>query len=127
MAELLRVFKPIAGSYPNNIQVEAVSASADAAGYAQQFMFVFHIAGLTVNGIAPTDNKTASLFPSPAQVSSSQMRGLFIGVQGGISRFAIPDRALKFQAALKEAGFTAQITGWNGVGVDDFVFVVSFR
>lgn len=124
---LLRVFKPIAGSYPNNIQVEAVSASPDAAGYAQQFMFVFHMAGLTVNGIAPTDNKIASLFPSSAQVSSSQMRGLFIGVQGGINISAIPERALKFQAALREAGFVAQITGWNGVGADDFVFVVSYR
>lgn len=124
---LLRVLKPIAGSYPNNIQVEAVSASPDAAGYAQQFMMVFHIAGLTVNGTAPTDNKPASLFPSTAQVSSSQMRGLFIGVQAGINIAAIPERALKFQTALKEAGFVAQIIGFNGIGADDFVFVVSYR
>jgi hypothetical protein len=53
---LLNVFRPIASEFPNNIQVEAVSASPDAGGYGAQFMLVFHAAGLTVNGVVPTDN-----------------------------------------------------------------------
>jgi hypothetical protein len=118
---LLRVFRPIAGSLPN-IQVEAVSASPDAAGYAQQFMGVFHIAGMRVNGIAPDDN-SSTLFPASAQVSSSRMHGVYIGVSGG----SVPPRASQFQASLLTAGFEAPIIRWNGVGADDFIFVVSYR
>jgi hypothetical protein len=98
--KLLSIFKPTASEFPNNIQVEAVSASPDAAGYALQFMQIFHLAGLTVNGVTPTDNNGGSLFPSTAQVASSQMRGLFIGVHSGININAIPNRAVRFATAL---------------------------
>jgi hypothetical protein len=118
---LFRVFRPLASSFPS-LQVQSVSASPDAAGYAQQFMGVFHLAGMTVNGIAP-DNNQAMPFPSPAQVSSSKVRGLLIGVSGT----PLPDRASQFQAALREAGFEASFIRWNGIGSDDFVFVVSYR
>src|SRR5262249_53313877 len=118
---LFRVFRPLASSFPN-LQVQSVSASPDAVGYAQQFMGVFHLAGMTVNGIAP-DNNQAMPFPSPAQVSSSKVRGLLIGVSGTLP----PDRASQFQAALREAGFEAPFIRWNGIGPDDFVFVVSYR
>jgi hypothetical protein len=121
------VFRPIASEFPNSIQVEAVSASPDAAGYALQFMQAFHTCGLIINGATPADSNIASLFPSSAQVVSSQMRGLYIGIMGGTHITNIPNRAIKFQAALKEAGFVAQLTGWQGVGADDFVFVVSYR
>jgi hypothetical protein len=127
VTKLLNVFKPIANIFPNNIQVESVSSSPDAAGYAQQFMLIFHKAGLTVNGISPTDKKVFAAFPDTAQVASSRMRGLFLGIQSGISLNALPERALKFQAALRKAGFNAPLTGWQGVGPDDFVFVVSYR
>jgi hypothetical protein len=122
-----QVFRPIANEFPNSIQVEAVSASPDAAGYALQFMQAFHASGLTINGITPTDNNITSLFPSSAQVVSSQMRGLYIGIMGGTHITKLPERAIKFLAALREAGFTTQLTGWQGVGADDFVFVVSYR
>jgi hypothetical protein len=117
---LLGVLKPNADSFPNNMQVESVSSSPDAAGYAQQFMEVFHLAGLTVNGIKPDDNKTM-LFPSPAQVSSSQIKGVFIGASG----IPPPSPAVRFQAVLKEAGFNAPFIRWSGIGADDFVFVVA--
>jgi hypothetical protein len=120
---LLNVFRPIASEFPNNIQVEAVSASPDAGGYGAQFMLVFHAAGLTVNGVVPTDN-LAAMFPSSAQVYSPKMRGLFIGVNSGGPP---PSRAIRFQKALAEAGFNSQLTGWQGVGSDDFVFVVSYK
>jgi hypothetical protein len=106
-----RVFRPIASEFPNTIQVESVSASPDAAGYAQQFMQAFHSSGLTINGIAPTDDQS-TLFPSLAQVSSSRVRGLFVGVRGGIEVAAIPPRAIRFQEALGEAGFQASFIGW---------------
>ena len=106
--------------------MESVSASPDAAGYAQQFMQALHNAGLTVNGITPADNQ-AALFPSPAQVSSSRIRGLFVGIRGGIRIEEIPWIAARFQAALREAGFQAQFIGWQGIAADQFVFVVSYR
>jgi hypothetical protein len=126
VASLLRVLKPIAISLPRNISVEAVSASPDAAGYARQFMAIFHAAGLTVNGVAPNAADTSGLFPSPALVASSQMRGLFVGIHSG-ENIKIPDSAIRFRAALNQAGFAASFTGWNGVAPEDFVFVVSYR
>ena len=110
---LLRVFVPLANSFPNNIQVEAVSASPDAAGYGQQFMAVLHAAGLTVNGVAPTDSRTA-MFPSSAQVYSSQMRGLYIGVSTGVLPPA--QSAIRFQAAFSDAGFQNSIDTLAGSG-----------
>jgi hypothetical protein len=125
-SDLLRVLTPIASTFPNSIQVEAVSASPDAAGYARDFMFVFHQAGLTVNGIRPNENNP-QLFPSPALVALSQMRGLFIGVQGGIDINSISQKAIRFRQALTDAGFNVSITGWQGIGSQDFVFIVSYR
>jgi hypothetical protein len=119
---LLQVFKPIASSFPNNIQVYSVSASQDAAGYAQEFMVAFHHAGLTINGISPNDN-TSVLFPSPAQISSSQVHGVCIGV----SNASPPVHATQFQEALAHAGFEAPFIRWSGIGADDFVFLVTFR
>jgi hypothetical protein len=89
-------------------------------------MHALHNAGLTINGIAPADNQS-TLFPSLAQVSSSRLRGLFVGVHGGIESSAIPSRAIRFQAALAQAGFEAPFIGWQGVGADDFVFLISYR
>jgi hypothetical protein len=54
------------------------------------------------------------------------MRGLYIGIMAG-TYTKLPERAIKFQSALQEAGFVAQLTGWQGVGEGDFVFVVSYR
>ena len=122
---LLAVLRPIASSFPENIQVQAVSASPDAVGYALQFMMIFHAAGLTVNGVAPSADGTG-LFPSPAQIRSPEMRGLFIGIHSGID-VKIPERATQFQSALNQAGFAASLTGWNGVAANDFVFVVSYQ
>jgi hypothetical protein len=120
---LIHVFTPIANEFPNGIQVEAVSASPDAAGYAAQFMMVFRASGIKVNGIAPNDHRSA-VFPTSAQVYSSKMRGLYIGTTPGEP---IPQRVLKFQATLADAGFRSSITPWSGVGPDDLVFVVSYR
>jgi hypothetical protein len=66
-------FRPIASEFPNGVQVQAVSASPDAAGYALQFMLAFYASGLTINGITPADNKITSLFPSSAQVSDARI------------------------------------------------------
>jgi hypothetical protein len=124
--KLLVVFTPIADTFPNNIPVEAVSASPDAAGYALQFLRIFHQAGLTVNGLPPTDNDTTSLFPLTGQVASSQMRGLYIGIHAGVN-VRLSEQAIRFQDALKQAGFIAPFIGWQGIGPNEFVFVVSYR
>ena len=120
---LLSALAPISHNFGYDIQVESVSASRDVAGYAQQFMAVFHLAGLIVNGVASTDNHTL-LFPSTAQVSSSQLRGIYIGVSTPLS---VPSRATQFQLALDNAGFDAPFIMWNGVAKNGFVFVVSYK
>jgi len=73
------------------------------------------------------DGDLESIASIRAQVSSSRLRGLFVGVRGGIESSAIPSRAIRFQAALAQAGFEALFIGWQGIGADDFIFLVSYR
>jgi len=119
---IVTVFTLVSGQFPN-VTVEAVSASDDAAGYAQIFMTAFHAAGMTVNGIKPDDNKQM-LYPDTATVSSPTMRGLYIGVE---NRDSPPAPALQFQALLKSAGFDTNFASWHGAAGNSYVFVVSYR
>jgi hypothetical protein len=119
-------FSLVSSEFQNNIPVQAAIASPDAAGYGLQFMSAFHMAGLRVNGIDPHDNNPP-LFPTPVMLATSQMRGLYIGVQSGLAEADIPSKALLFQKTLKKAGFDAYIRPWGGLGKDEFCFAVGYR
>jgi hypothetical protein len=60
-------------------------------------------------------------------LATSQMRGLYIGVQSGLAEADIPSKALLFQKTLKKAGFDAYIRPWGGLGKDEFCFAVGYR
>ena len=119
-------FVVISDEFQNNITVQAAVASPDAAGYGAEFMAAFHIAGLRVNGIDPHDNNSP-LFPTPVLLATSQMRGLYIGVQAGLAEATIPPKALLFQKILKKTGFDAYMRPWGGLGKDEFCFAVGYR
>jgi hypothetical protein len=120
--KIMEVFKPVAVDFPG-VQVEAVSAASDAVGYAQMFMYAFHLSGLTVNGIKPDDNDQM-LYPGPATVSSSLMKGLYIGIK---DRNKPPDFAIQFKNLLANAGFQSSFASWQGITDNSFVFTVSYR
>jgi hypothetical protein len=124
--KIISDFLLVVGEFQNNITVQAAMASPDAAGYGVQFMAAFHIAGLRVNGIDPHDNNSP-LFPTPVLLATSQMRGLYIGVQSGLAEADIPPKALLFQKTLKKAGFDAYVRPWGGLGKDEFCFAVGYR
>jgi hypothetical protein len=120
--KLISTFRPAANAL-GSLQVEAVSASPNAPGYAQIFMYAFHKAGMAVNGIG-ADDSTSLLYPSQATVSSPRMKGLFIGVQNYLSP---PEMAVRFHELLKAAGFDAVFTNWQAVTDPTYVFVVSYK
>jgi hypothetical protein len=120
--KLVATFSPVAKQLPS-LQVEAVSASPSAAGYAVIFMAAFHASGMTVNGINPNDD-TSPLFPSSAAVASAQMKGLFIGVKNASEP---PKSAIFFKELLETAGFKSKFATWTGISGDTFVFVVSCK
>jgi hypothetical protein len=104
-----------------SFEVQAVGGAADSAGYAEEFMYAFHNSGITINGIAPDSEEV--LFPSPANVSSPEMKGLYIGVKDAKSP---PDSAKQLQLILRDAGFSAKFANWAHMPANLFILAVSY-
>jgi hypothetical protein len=119
---LVVTFAPLAKELPD-LQVEAVSASANAPGYAVIFMTAFHNAGMTVNGVKPDDD-TSMLYPSQATVSSPEMKGLFIGVHNSNGATGW---CSSLQDVAQDCRVRRQFRELAKRGENAYVFVVSYK
>jgi len=117
--QIVKVFSPLVKTFPD-VEVGAIDPS-EATGYGNEFIYAFHLAGLTVNGISPQSGNSS--FPQESRLGSPEMKGLFIGVAPG-SDISMNKKALLFYTSLAEAGFKSAFMGYNGMQKDEFILVI---
>jgi hypothetical protein len=117
--KIFSTFKKVQPAF-KNIAVFAID-TPEAITYGREFMATFFVAGQTVNGKGPSTSAADLGAPYQGRLYSTAMRGLFVGTATNQPPSA---EALRFASALNDAGFTVQLTGWDGLGPDDFNFII---
>jgi hypothetical protein len=107
---------------PFKIQVFSID-TVEAIEYAREFMAVFASANQTVNGRAPDSTEEIGA-PMSAKLYSTKLNGLLLGIKIGPEIKAAPTEAVRFVTTLQSAGFNPGIIGWQGIGPNEFTFVI---